>query len=236
MPLLVCNNLSLGYNGQAVLKNINFSLESGDYLCVVGENGSGKSTLLKGILGLLPALQGEVILGEGLRTQEIGYLPQKATLQSDFPASVYEVVLSGRLNSLGWRPFYNHGDRAIASLQIEQLGLTRLRNRSYRELSGGQQQRVLLARALCATQKLLLLDEPISGLDPKAARDFYALIRHINRSHKITIIMVSHDVRTAIKYTQHVLQVNRQQLFFGTREKYQHSDLGKIFLTEAPTQ
>ena len=163
MTQLTCQNLSVGYDGQAVLRDLNFTVRAGDYLCIVGENGSGKSTLMKTILGLLPPVGGTLAAGHGLRKNTIGYLPQQTAAQKDFPASVWEVVLSGRQNHPHFPPFYTKADKEDALRNMELLDLLPLKKRCYRDLSGGQQQRVLLARALCATKKLLLLDEPVTG-------------------------------------------------------------------------
>ena len=229
MSQLICENVTLGYEGKVVTENLNFTVNQGDYLCIVGENGSGKSTLIKALLQLKTPLQGIVSTGDGLNENEIGYLPQQTIVQKDFPASVKEIVLSGCLNRCGIRPFFNKEERSFATENMEKLGITNLANRCYRELSGGQQQRVLLARALCATRKMLLLDEPVAGLDPKVTQEMYDLIASLNKNDDITIIMVSHDICAAIKYATHVLHVGYKPLFFGTKEDYVKSDIGKTF-------
>lgn len=228
MALLQCKHLTLGYDGNAVVSDLNFEIHSGDYLCIVGENGSGKSTLMKTLLNLHAPLSGEIVTGEGLKRKEIGYLPQQTAIQRDFPASVWEIVLSGNLSAGGVRPFYSGQEKQRAEENIRRMHIEQLKKRCYRELSGGQQQRVLLARALCATQKLLLLDEPVSGLDPKATAEMYALIESLNRQG-ITIIMVSHDIGAAVKYATHILHIGAQ-VFFGTKEAYLASDSGKAFV------
>ena len=228
MAQLTCSDLKLGYEGRTVLSRLSFSVDAGDYLCVVGENGSGKSTLMKTILGLLKPLGGKITWGEGLRENEIGYLPQQTIVQKDFPATVWEIVLSGCQGRAGKRPFYNRTEKALARQNMEQMGITSFSRRCYRELSGGQQQRVLLARALCATRKILLLDEPVSGLDPLVTAEMYELIRRLNQEG-VTIIMVSHDVAAAVRYASHVLHVG-SEVFFGTVREYQDSDLSKRFL------
>lgn len=230
MSLLTCRDLSFSYDGKEVLSGINFTVEQGNYLCVVGENGAGKSTLIKGLLNLKKPSSGQILTGDGLKLNEIGYLPQQTQVQKDFPASVYEVVVSGRLNSLGKRFFYNKSDKAEAFEKMKKLGIFKLRKHCYRELSGGQQQRVLLARALCATKKLLLLDEPITGLDPIMTTEFYEIIRDLNRIDNITVIMVSHDVKGTIDFATHVLHLGKKQLYFGTAEKYKTSEFGRHFL------
>ena len=229
MAQLLCRDLTLGYDQKSILEHLNFEVNAGDYLCIVGENGSGKSTLMKTILGL-PPLAGTVERGDGLRANEIGYLPQQTLVQRDFPASVEEIVLSGRQGRTGFWPFYRKADRESAEKNMERMGITAFRKRCYRELSGGQQQRVLLARALCATEKMLLLDEPVSGLDPKVTADMYQLIQGLNEEG-ITIIMISHDIAAAVQYASHILHIGKK-VFFGTREEYQHSRLGEWFLQE----
>lgn len=227
MAYLTVKNLSVGYENRVVAENIDFIVNKGDYLCIVGENGSGKSTLMNTLLGLKTPTSGEIVFGDGLKRNEIGYLPQQTAVQRDFPASVYEVVLSGCVGKNGWRPFYSGADKALAKENIEKMGITELANRCYRELSGGQQQRVLLARALCATKKILLLDEPVAGLDPRVTVEMYHTIAQLN-TDGVTIIMISHDI-AAVKYASHVLHIGHRPLFFGTREDYIASDVGKVF-------
>ena len=224
MSLITCENLSFAYEGVTVLQNLNFKVEQGDYLCILGENGAGKSTLMKGLLGLKKPSGGSVAFGEGLRAREIGYLPQQTPVQKDFPASVQEVVLSGCLSGMGLRPFYGKAEKERAARSMESLEITDLRERCYRDLSGGQQQRVLLARALCATKKVILLDEPVAGLDPLVTINMYKLIERINKDMEITVIMVSHDIQAATRYATHILHLGEdRQLFFGSREDYRHS-------------
>ena len=201
MSLLKCENLSFAYDGVTVVRDLNFTVEEGNYLCIIGENGAGKSTLIKGLLRLKKPSAGKVELGEGLRATEIGYLPQQTQIQKDFPASVREVVLSGCLNRMGLRPFYTHAEKERARENMEALEILDLQDQCYRDLSGGQQQRVLLARAMCAAQKLILLDEPVSGLDPVATRSLYAQIARINKTAGLTVIMVSHDIDASLRYT-----------------------------------
>ena len=218
MAQLLCENLSLGYNSRTIVENLNFSVNTGDYLCIVGENGSGKSTLMKTILRLLKPLSGKIITGDGLLPDEIGYLPQQTEVQRDFPASVSEIVLSGCQSRCGKRPFYNRAEKKLAEENIKKMGIEALKKNCYRELSGGQQQRVLLARALCATQKMLLLDEPVSGLDPIVTKEMYTLIEQLHKDG-ITIIMISHDIEAAIKYATHILHIGKK-IFFGTKQEY----------------
>ena len=227
MAQLSCNNLTLGYENGAILEGLSFSVEQGDYLAIVGENGSGKSTLMKTILGLLDPIKGEVVRGDGLKKYEIGYLPQQSPVQRDFPASVWEVVLSGCLSKDRFFPFYTRADKERARMNIQRMGLTDLVKRSYRELSGGQQQRVLLARALCATEKILLLDEPVSGLDPKVTAEMYEIIKSLHEEG-ITIIMISHDVQAALRYATKILHLGKD-VFFGTVQEYLGTERGKAF-------
>lgn len=226
MALITCENLSLGYDGKEILQNLNFSVHSGDYLCIVGENGSGKSTLMRTMLGLQAPLGGRIMTGGGLSRTEIGYLPQQTLVQRDFPASVWEIVLSGCQGRRGWRPFYSREDKAMARANLEKMGLSDLAGRCYRELSGGQQQRVLLARALCATRKVLLLDEPVSGLDPQVTAEMYALIRTLNQRDGITVIMISHDLAAAVTYASHILHIG-DTVFYGTKREYLQSGVGR---------
>ena len=228
MALLECKNLTLGYEGQRLVENLSFSLSAGDYLCVVGENGSGKSTLMRTVLGLQPPLSGVIVFDDGLQPNELGYLPQQTVVQRDFPASVREVVLSGCQGRSGLRPFYSREEKFLAAQAMERMGLTELQKRCYRELSGGQQQRVLLARALCATRKLLLLDEPVAGLDPVVTQELYRLVEGLN-GEGVSIFMISHDIHAALRYASHILHIGRST-FFGTKNEYRRSDVGRRYL------
>lgn len=219
MSQLTCTDLTLGYEGQEIISKLSFSVQSGDYVCILGENGSGKTTLMKTILGLHKPMSGTITTGDGLSRREIGYLPQQDSIQRDFPATVFEIVLSGFQGRCKLRPFYTREEKRQAEKNIELLGISSLKKRCYRELSGGQQQRVLLARAVCATEKMLLLDEPVAALDPKAAQEMYALIEKLNKEYGITIVMISHDVRAAIQFANKVLYFG-DKIFFGTREEY----------------
>lgn len=219
MSQLSCKNLTLGYEGQEIISDLSFSVESGDYLCILGENGSGKTTLMKTILGLRKPMKGEIITGDGLSRKEIGYLPQQTSIQRDFPASVREIVISGFQGRCGLRPFYSKAEKREADETMELMGIGKLKNRCYRELSGGQQQRVLLARALCATRKMLLLDEPVAGLDPKVTEEMYGLIEKLNKEHGISIVMISHDLQAALSYADKILHIG-DEIFFGTRREY----------------
>lgn len=228
MAYMSCKNLVLGYDGRAVTRDLTFEVNKGDYLCIVGENGAGKSTLIKTLLGLMEPLEGSITTDEGLKTYEIGYLPQQTVVQRDFPASVWEIVLSGTLAKCGRRPFYSRQEKKDAEENMKKMSIWELRKKCYRNLSGGQQQRVLLARALCATTKLLLLDEPVSGLDPKVTTEFYQLVEGLNKEG-ITIIMVSHDIHAAVQYAHYILHINQKQFFFGEKEAYLKSEEWKLF-------
>ena len=229
MSLLTIQNLSLGYGSQIVVENLNFTVNAGDYLCIVGENGSGKTTLMKTLLHLLEPVSGKIIPGDGLKRNEIGYLPQQTLVQRDFPASVREIVLSGCQGRCGLRPFYNKEEKKLARENMEKMGITAFADRCYRDLSGGQQQRVLLARALCATRSILLLDEPVAGLDPNVTAQMYELIEGLNREG-ITIIMISHDISAAVRYATHILHIGGS-VFFGTAEEYLASENESLFLS-----
>ncbi len=230
MAYLTCENVELAYEGVPVVTELSFTVGKGDYLCGGGENGSGKSTLIKALLGLKKPSSGKITFGEGLHHREIGYLPQQTPGQRDFPASTFEVVLSGCLNKLGGRPFYGKKEKELAWTNLEKLSAEHLADSCYRDLSGGQKQRVLLARALCAAQKVLLLDEPVTGLDPAAVEEMYRLIRKLNREDGITVIMVSHDVRGAIQEASHILHLHNRPLFFGTTAEYKQSAEWKMLL------
>lgn len=221
MYQLKCENLCLGYDSNVIIENLNFSISKGDYLCIVGENGSGKTTLLKTLLHLIKPIKGNILYGDGVLKDEIGYLPQQTEIQKDFPANVREIVLSGCQSRCGRRPFYNKAEKQLAEENMKKMGIADLRKRCYRELSGGQQQRVLLARALCATQKMLLLDEPVSGLDPNVTQEMYTLIKELN-NEGITIIMISHDVVSALEYATHILHIGKK-IFFGTKDEYKEA-------------
>lgn len=228
MAQITCKDLSFAYDGHTVLSGINFSIDAGSYLCIVGENGSGKSTLMKGLLGLKKPASGSITLGDGLKQTEIGYLPQQTQVQKDFPASVWEIVLSGCQGRCGRRPFYRRAEKQLAEHTLEKLHIAPLARRCYRELSGGQQQRVLLARALCATRSMLLLDEPTAGLDPKATAELYQLIARLNHQDGITVIMISHDLTAALDAASHILHIG-QTVFFGTADAYRTSPEGRLF-------
>ena len=228
MIQIQCENLVLGYDGKAVSENVSFTVSKGDYLCIVGENGAGKSTLIKALLGLNPPISGKIERPGGLKAAAIGYLPQHTEVQKDFPATVREIVLSGCLGAAGVTPFYTKAQKQRAAAQMERLGLTDMQKRCYRELSGGQRQRVLLARALCATEEILLLDEPVAGLDPVVTKEMYDIIERLNKDG-VTVIMVSHDIAAAVHYATHILHLSKQPLFFGKTEDYVKTDIGRRF-------
>ena len=229
MALITAKDLALGYDGQMIAKGLNFTVNEGDYLCVVGENGSGKSTLMKTLLHLTQPAGGRIEIGDGLRRNEIGYLPQQSTVKRDFPATNFEIVLSGNLSQSGF--FYTKKDKDRALKAMEKLHVTEFKNKCFRELSGGQQQRILLARALCATEKALLLDEPVSGLDPKVTAEMYELVKELNEKDNITIIMISHDLNDALRYANKILHIGNE-VFFGTKKEYLNSEIGKRFTSE----
>lgn len=224
MELIRCNNVCISYDRTPAVKNLSFSVEKGDYLCIVGENGSGKSTLMKGLLGLIKITDGNIEY-TGINKNQIGYLPQQTDIQRDFPASVYEVVLSGCLNRIGNRPFYSAKEKKIARENMSLLRIDDIAEKSYRNLSGGQQQRVLLARALCAADGLIILDEPVTGLDPVVTSEMYSVISGINKNNGISVIMVSHDIGSAVKYGSKILHMDTELKFFGTSEEYVNTDI-----------
>ena len=227
-------NVTLGYENTTVAEKLNFSLGQGDYLCIVGENGTGKSTLVKTLLGLIKPLHGKIVMNaEGKNHTGIGYLPQQTQAQKDFPASVWEVVLSGVLNRGHKSPFYTKKDKEEARKNIEKLGISDLKTHCYRELSGGQQQRVLLARALCATDSVLILDEPVTGLDPAASMELYETIKKLNEEDGVTVVMVTHDIENALDYASHILHLKQDAYFYGTVEEYKKSNVSNMFLDKA---
>ncbi len=232
MSLITCSGLSFSYENQTVVSGLDFRVEEGDYLCIVGENGTGKTTLIRGLLGLKKPSGGKLLLGDGLKSTQIGYVPQQDAVQKDFPASVSEVTLSGCLNARGLLPGYSAAQKKRALENLELLGISDLRNRSFQELSGGQRQRVLLARSLCAAERLLLLDEPTTGLDPLAIEEFYTLMDDLNRKRHMTLIMVSHAIREAVEHADHILHLSQDGNFFGTTQEYRDSAFGRKFLGE----
>ncbi len=229
-PLIACKDVSLGYENREVANGINLEVYPGDYLCIVGENGSGKSTLVKGLIGLIRPLKGQILVDPSLREESIGYLPQQTEAQKDFPATVYEVVLSGCLKRRGFLPFYSRKEKLLAEKNMEKLGIGEIAKQCYRELSGGQKQRVLLARALCVTDKLLILDEPVTGLDPSAMTEMYQLIRKLNEEDHVAIIMVSHDIMNILSQAKTILHLKQQPLFYGTVSDYKKSEVSMRFL------
>jgi zinc transport system ATP-binding protein len=230
MSLIKSCNCCFSYDGIPVVENVTFELNAGDYLAIVGENGAGKSTLMKGLLHLKKPYAGEILYNGTLRVNEIGYLPQQTLVQKDFPASVYEVVLSGCLNQIGCHFFYSSVLKKKAEENMKLLEIENLKSKCYRDLSGGQQQRVLLARAMCAAKKALLLDEPVTGLDPIVSAELYKTIRELHERHHMTIIMISHDIQGAVQEADKILHLDHEQKFFGTAESYRQSCLGRAFL------
>ena len=232
--LIVCRDVSLGYEGQTVLSHLNLTIRDGDYLCIVGDNGSGKSTLLRGLLGLLAPQSGEILRAPELERGAIGYLPQQTRAQRDFPATVLEVALSGCLNQKGSRFFYTRAQKSQALMNLGKLGVLEWKDKSYRELSGGQQQRVLLARALCAAGRLLILDEPITGLDPAAAQDLYKTLSYLNTKEGMAIVMVTHDLGPALRSARSVLHIGQRGTFLGPVADYLASPQGRRFREVGP--
>ncbi len=226
-----CQSLTFGYDGHSVVSGLNFSVQAGDFLLTAGENGSGKSTLIKGLLRLIPPMEGTITFSSEFAPCQTGYLSQQAAAKQDFPAGVFEIVLSGNAGKQGLFPFYRQQDRRKAEKNLRLLGIEDLKDRCFRELSGGQQRRVLLARSLCAAEKLLVLDEPFAGLDPLISAELYRLLAQINREMGMTIIMASHDIEAASCATK-VLHLQRQQLFFGSMEEYLGSEIGKNFFVK----
>ena len=231
-PLIKCEHVDFGYDNQDAVVDVNMEVNQGDYLCIVGENGSGKSTLMKGLLGLLKPTAGRLVTSEALKRTGIGYLPQQTAAQKDFPATVQEVVLSGCLSRRGRLPFYSRKEKDIVDGNLVKLGIMPIKDQCYRELSGGQQQRVLIARALCATTDLLILDEPITGLDPMAIQEFYSMIRRLNREDGVAILMVSHDLRNAVEEANKILHLQKQVLFYGPAHDYMNSKAAGHFFHE----
>lgn len=229
MTVIEIENINIDYEGKTAVNNVSFKLERADYLAIVGENGSGKSSLIKGILGLIEISSGKITIDKHIKQTGIGYLPQQTQVQKDFPARVDEVVISGCLASCGFIPFYSRHEKNIAAYNMERLGITELKKRAYRDLSGGEQQRVLLARALCATRGMLVLDEPAAGLDPVISAEFYLLLKRLNKDEKITVIMVSHDIEAAEENADKVLHLGTEAFFFGTTAEYMNSEIGKRF-------
>lgn len=230
MPIINVENLSKRFSGEYVLKDISFSLQKGESFYIVGENGSGKTTLIKLLLGLIEPTSGTINF-EGVRKNQIGYLPQQNEIQSDFPAAVNEVIMSGFLNRAGIFSFYTKTQRKKADLIMQKLHISEIKNKSFRELSGGQKQRVLLARSLCAAGEILLLDEPMTALDPLASAEFYEILAQLKKDG-ITLIIISHDVQCAVKYGDKILHLGREDVFFGTTHDYCHSHVGKKMLAE----
>jgi len=236
MPLITCTDLGFAYDGQTAVSGINCAIQQGDYLCIVGGNGSGKTTFLKGILGLIRLSEGTLVFDDKLQSKDIGYLPQQMLVQRNFPAVVKEVVLSGRLSRLGAIPFYRQEDRIAVQESLALMDISGLAKTSFSELSGGQQQRVLLARAICTAPdglKILMLDEPMNGLDPHVRQDLYATITDLNQRHGITILMVTHDVQMSVRYASHILVVEGKQEFYGTAHEFEHTSLGQELMRDS---
>lgn len=230
MTQISCTNVTIGYEGVIAASDLNFLVEDRDYLCIIGDNGTGKSTLLKALLGLKRPTSGKIEFLNGLKRNHIGYLAQQTEIQRDFPASVMEVTLSGCLNKSKFNPFYSTTDKKRAMEALETLEVTDVKNKCYKELSGGQQQRVLLARALCASEKILVLDEPTTGLDPSMTTELFSFVKKLNEEKGITVIMVTHDTHCAVKFSKHILHLTKESYFYGSKEEYLSSELGKKYI------
>ncbi len=230
MCQIKCTNVALGYDKRVIAQNLSFSVSEGDYLCIVGENGAGKSTLLKTLLGLQKPVSGELSFNGASRLKGVGYLPQQTAFQKDFPATVKEIVLSGFLGQSRCKLWFTKAEKRIADENLKKLGIFDLKKTSYRNLSGGQQQRVLLARAMCAAKKLIILDEPAAGLDPVATNEMYHMLMDLNKAEGITVVMVSHDINAALHHAKHILHLGNGEVLFGTVDEYKNSETGKAFL------
>lgn len=230
MSYITCDKVTLAYEGRIIVKDLSFSVERGDYICIVGENGSGKTTLLRTLLGLRRPFSGKVCYGDGISHRNVGYVPQTVLSGKDFPATVYEVVTSGLLNRMGLRPFFTKEEKKAAEYAMERLGISDIKGKCFRELSGGQRQRVQLARAICAADKLLMLDEPASGLDPVITSQLYEIIKELNEADGMAVVMVSHDIPSAVRYATKLLHLEKDHSFFGTSDEYKKNRMGRHFL------
>lgn len=228
--LIQCSHVDFGYENQDAVVDVTMEVEPSDYICIIGENGSGKSTLMKGLLGLLKPTGGTITVSEELKKNGIGYLPQQTAAQKDFPATVFEVVLSGCLSRRGSYPFYSKTEKKRAADNLDRIGIAELTASCYRDLSGGQQQRALIARALCATDRLLILDEPITGLDPSAVSEFYDIIRKLNKKEGVAILMVSHDITNVVTQADKILHLKKEVLFYGSTEDYLKSETSGLYM------
>lgn len=234
MPLITCKDITLDYDGLITVSGLQFQVEEQDYLCIIGDNGTGKSTLMKALLGLKHPTHGSIVLENGIYRRDFGYLAQQTDVQKEFPASVWEVILSGCLNRKGFHPFYSAYDKERGREAMETLGILNLKDHCYRELSGGQQQRVLLARAMCATNRILLLDEPTTGLDPTMTTELFEWVGRMNRQDGVAIIMVTHDTHCAVKYSKHILHLHDGIGFYSTTPNYIQSEIGKKYIGGHP--
>lgn len=227
--LIEGKNLSIGYKTKVVSSHINFKIDEGDVICIVGENGAGKSTFLKTVLGILKPIKGEIKFSPSLNVKRFGYLPQSSESQNDFPATVKEIVLSGRINAYKRKLFFNWYDKRIADEKMELLDIYDLKHRAFSTLSGGQRQRVLIARAMCATDKILFLDEPLTGLDPKITKEFYQIVEQLHEQGT-TIVMISHELNESIRLATKVLFIGEEN-YFMSKDEFVNSELGKKFLS-----
>ncbi len=212
--IIKAENLAIGYDKCPVAEHINFKINRGDYVCIIGENGAGKSTLVKTILGLIPPVGGSLEASDDI---SIGYLPQQTTLQKDFPATVKEIVMTGLLpGKKGF--FYTKKDKETAMEKLSVMGIEDLAGKNFKNLSGGQQQKVLMARALCISGDAMLLDEPVTGLDPNATDDLYEMVKKLHKKG-IAIIMVSHDRNAITRDSDHIMYIG-DTFFYGTNKEF----------------
>lgn len=229
MAIITTKDLTLAYDGADVVKNLNISIDKGDYLCIIGENGSGKSTLAKALLGLITPVCGKIEYNN-ITKNRIGYLPQQTNVQKDFPASVYEIVMSGFVGKTSFFPFYTKKQKQKADKIMKTLGIIDIKKSCYNELSGGQQQRILLSRALCGADNILVLDEPVANLDPVITNELYDILHTLNKNENYTIIMVSHDMHSVKKYATKVLHLAQNNYVFDSAENYINSSLASDFI------
>lgn len=229
--ILSVKDLNFNYGKIKILKDINFELDKGDYLGIIGANGSGKTTLIKVLLGLLQPSSGTVVYHQNiLEDNALGYVPQKTFGDhQNFPATVKEIVRTGLLANKGFLKQYNDEDNKKVVEILNRLNLCDLKNRKINKLSGGQQQRVLLARSLVSNPRVLILDEPTSALDPEVREDFYQLLETVNKSG-VTIILISHDLQSIEPYLNKVLLLDRKILFFGNPKDFNKTVSAKSYL------
>lgn len=218
--LVEVKNLTVKYANSVVIDKASFSVTEGDFICVVGANGSGKSTLIKTLLGLISPAEGKVEFLGGLKRTQVGYLPQESRIEQGFPATVTEVVLSGTLGRLGRIPIYRKAEKERAKEALKLLKITKLEDKSFSGLSGGERQKVLLARALVATEKLLILDEPSNNLDQRSRAGFYKILKQLNEEAKLTILMITHDLDAEDLIGNKILSIKNAKVELTTTEEF----------------